>query len=135
MDTVGEGRDVFGLIHADLYERNYLFASTEVHAIDFDGCGWGHYLFDIGVTFSTLLARNNYAALRNAFLAGYRRIRPLSTEHEALIDTFIAGRLMCHILWLAAHIDEPAYGERARRRIEYELGELKSFLASAYSDT
>ncbi len=49
-------------------------------------------------------------------------------SHEALIDTFIAGRLMCHVLWLAAHIDEPSYGMRAVRRIEYELGELKSFL-------
>jgi Ser/Thr protein kinase RdoA (MazF antagonist) len=128
MDRLGNDREVFGLIHADLYERNYLFSGTEVHAIDFDGCGWGHYLFDIGVTFSTLLARNDYLALRQAFLAGYRRVRPLSIEHEALIDTFIAGRLMCHVLWLAAHIDEPAYGERAQRRIEYELGELKSFL-------
>lgn len=131
MDRLGQGQAVFGLIHADLYERNYLFSGTEVHAIDFDGCGWGHYLFDIGVAFSTLLARNDYPALRQAFLTGYRRVRPLSTEHEAMIDTFIAGRLMCHILWLAAHVDEPAYGERARRRIEYELGELKSFLAMA----
>ena len=23
MQTLGEGREVFGLIHADLYERNY----------------------------------------------------------------------------------------------------------------
>ena len=48
------------------------------HAIVFDGYGWGYYLFDNGVTFST--------------------------QHEALIDTFIAGRLMCHVLWLAAHV-------------------------------
>jgi Ser/Thr protein kinase RdoA (MazF antagonist) len=131
MDRLGQERAVFGLIHADLYEKNYLFSGTEVHAIDFDGCGWGHYLFDIGVAFSTLLARNDYPALRQAFLTGYRRVRPFSTEHEAMIDTFIAGRLMCHILWLAAHVDEPAYGERARRRIEYELGELNSFLKKA----
>lgn len=63
-----------------------------------DGGGWGHYLFDIGVSFSTLLTRLNYQELRRAFLTGYRRERPLSTEHEALIDTFIAARLMCHVL-------------------------------------
>jgi len=128
MHTLREGREVFGLIHADLYERNYLFSKGEVHAIDFDGCGWGYYLFDIGVAFSTLLARTDYPALRQAFLEGYRRVRPLSVSHEALIDTFIAGRLMCHVLWLAAHVDEPSYGMRAIRRIENELGELKSFL-------
>ena len=128
MHTLGEGREVFGLIHADLYERNYLFSKGEVHAIDFDGCGWGYYLFDIGVTFSTLLARTDYPALRQAFLQGYRRVRPLSVSHEALLDTFIAARLMCHVLWLAAHVDEPSYGLRAVRRIEYEIGELKGFL-------
>ena len=105
-----------------------LFCNGEVHAIDFDGCGWGYYLFDIGVAFSTLLARNDYRALRQAFLEGYRRVRPFSVSHEALIDTFIAARLMCHVLWLAAHVDEPSYGLRAIRRIEYELGELKGFL-------
>jgi Ser/Thr protein kinase RdoA (MazF antagonist) len=128
MHVLGEGREVFGLIHADFYERNYLFSNGEVHAIDFDGCGWGYYLFDIGVAFSTLLARPDYPALRQAFLEGYRRVRSLCGDHEALIDTFIAARLMCHVLWLAAHVDEPAYGLRAIRRIEYELGELQSFL-------
>jgi Ser/Thr protein kinase RdoA (MazF antagonist) len=128
MHALGEGREVFGLIHADFYERNYLFADGEVHAIDFDGCGWGYYLFDIGVAFSTLLARPDYPALRQAFLAGYRRVRPLAASHAALIDTFIAGRLMCHVLWLAAHVDEPSYGMRAVRRIAYELGELQSFM-------
>ncbi len=130
MHALGEGREVFGLIHADFYERNYLFSQGKVHAIDFDGCGWGYYLFDIGVAFSTLLARSEYPALRQAFLTGYRRVRPLSVDHEALLATFIAARLMCHVLWLAAHLDEPSYGTRAARRIEYELGELQAFLAS-----
>ncbi|MDQ6660891.1 MAG: phosphotransferase [Chloroflexota bacterium] len=129
MQTLGEGSEVFGLIHADFYEGNYLFSKEEVHAIDFDGSGWGCYLFDIGVAFSTLLARDNYPALRQAFLKGYRQVRPFSGDHEALIDTFIAGRLMCHVLWLAAHLDEPSYEVRAARRIQYELGELKAFLA------
>ncbi len=128
MQTLGEGRAVFGMIHADFYERNYLFRHGEIHAIDFDGCGWGYYLFDIGVAFSTLLARSDYSALRASFLQGYRSVRPLSTEHEGLIDTFIAARLMGHILWLAAHVDEPAYGLRATRRIAYETEELTRLL-------
>lgn len=129
MQALGEGPDVFGLIHADFYQRNYLFSQGEVHAIDFDGCGWGYYLFDIGVAFSTLLTRGDYLALRQTFLHGYRPVRPLSSEHEALIDTFIAARLMCHVLWLAAHVDEPSYGARAMRRIEYELGQMRDFLS------
>lgn len=131
MNLLGQERAVFGLIHADFYERNYLFSGKQVHAIDFDGCGWGYYLFDIGVTFSTLLEHSTYPLLRQAFLAGYRRVRVLSKEHEALIDTFIGGRLMCHILWLAAHVEEPAYGQRAIRRIALEIRELKTLLRSA----
>jgi Ser/Thr protein kinase RdoA (MazF antagonist) len=72
MNALGEEREVFGLIHADFYERNYLFSKGEVHAIDFDGCGWGYYLFDIGVAFSTLIERGNYLALRQAFLIPIR---------------------------------------------------------------
>jgi Ser/Thr protein kinase RdoA (MazF antagonist) len=128
MGELGEKRTVFGLIHADFYERNYLFSAGKVHAIDFDGCGWGYYLFDIGVTLSTLLEHSTYPLLRQAFLTGYRRVRPLSEEHEALIDTFIGGRLMCHILWLAAHVEEPAYGQRASRRIALEIREIKALL-------
>ncbi len=128
MEDLQEERTVFGLIHADLYERNYLFCGKKVHAIDFDGCGWGYYLFDIGVTLSTLLEHSAYPQLRRAFLQGYRSVRALSEEHEALIDTFIGGRLMCHVLWLAAHVEEPAYGERSRRRIALELNEIKALL-------
>jgi Ser/Thr protein kinase RdoA (MazF antagonist) len=130
MDALREEKTLFGLIHADLYERNYLFSRGNVHAIDFDGCGWGYYLFDIGVTLSTLLEQSTYPRLRQAFLQGYRSVRALSEEHEALIDTFIGGRLMCHILWLAAHVEEPSYGERSRRRIALELGEVKALLRS-----
>lgn len=131
MDALREEKTVFGLIHADLYERNYLFSGGKVHAIDFDGCGWGYYLFDIGVTFSTLLEHSTYPQLRQAFLQGYRSVRSLSSEHEALIDVFIGGRLMCHILWLAAHVEEPSYGERSRRRIALELSELKTLLRAS----
>lgn len=128
MRTLGEGPEVFGLIHADFYERNYLFSGNDIHAIDFDGCGWGYYLFDMGVTFSTLLAREDYSALRQAFLQGYRQVRPFAAHHEALIEIFVAARLMGHVLWLSAHLDEPAYGARASRRIAYEVGELQKFL-------
>ena len=36
-----EGKGVFGLIHADLHQSNYLFQRGIPCAIDFDDCGWG----------------------------------------------------------------------------------------------
>lgn len=131
METLGEGPEVFGLIHADLHQGNYLFHEGEVRAIDFDTSGWGYYVYDVAVTFSTLRGWETYPALRAAFLRGYRQVRPLSKEHEAYLETFIAARLLAHTLWLAGHMDEPMFQERASQRAAGQIRELERFLESA----
>jgi Ser/Thr protein kinase RdoA (MazF antagonist) len=124
----GEGTDVFGLIHADIHQWNYLFHKGNVHLIDFDTSGWGYFAYDIAVTFSTLLNHPNLPVLRAAFLRGYRRVRPLPVEQEACIDTFIAARIFGHTQWVAAHIGEPAFGEKAAIRVAQQLGVLRRWL-------
>ncbi|MDQ3928719.1 MAG: phosphotransferase, partial [Chloroflexota bacterium] len=94
MQRLGEGRDVFGLIHADLHNRSYLFHEDQVSAIDFSDCGWGYYLYDMAITLGELKHREDYPALHAAFLAGYRQARPLSEQHEGLINTFMVARRM-----------------------------------------
>jgi Ser/Thr protein kinase RdoA (MazF antagonist) len=51
---LGASPDVFGLIHSDLHQENYLFHRGRVRAIDFDDCGWGHFVYDLAVTLSEL---------------------------------------------------------------------------------
>jgi Ser/Thr protein kinase RdoA (MazF antagonist) len=131
MGTLGEGPEVFGLIHADLHQGNYLFHKGQVRAIDFDTSGWGHYIYDVAVTFSTLLTWKTYPALRAAFLKGYRRVRQFSGEQQAYLETFIAARLLAHTLWLAGRLDEPMFQERAPRRVENQIEELERFLKSS----
>jgi Ser/Thr protein kinase RdoA (MazF antagonist) len=87
-----EGSPNFGLIHADLHYWNLLFSDDTVRALDFDDCGLGPWLYDPAVMLSEVLEWQRYPALRAGLLAGYRRVRPLSSEHEALIDTFVALR-------------------------------------------
>jgi Ser/Thr protein kinase RdoA (MazF antagonist) len=128
MHTLGEGPEVFGLIHADIHQWNYLFHRGNVHLIDFDTSGWGYFTYDIAVTFSTLLNHPNLPALRTAFLQGYRRVRPLSVEQETCIDTFMAARIFGHTQWIAAHIGEPAFGDRAAVRVAQQLGVLRNWL-------
>jgi Ser/Thr protein kinase RdoA (MazF antagonist) len=128
METLEEGPGVFGLIHADLHQGNYLFHQGAVHAIDFDTSGWGHYVYDVAVTFSTLRTWKTYPALRAAFMRGYRRVRPLSSAHEARVETFIAARLLAHTLWLAGHLDEPMFRERAPGRVAGQVEVLERFL-------
>ena len=67
---LGEGRDTFGLIHADLHQKNYIFENGLVRAIDFDTLGWGYYVYDIAVTFSRMLHRKDLGSIREAFLRG-----------------------------------------------------------------
>jgi Ser/Thr protein kinase RdoA (MazF antagonist) len=62
---------VFGLIHADLHQENYLFHGKQVRAIDFDDCGYGPFVYDLAVTLSELEHRADYPTLRAALLAGY----------------------------------------------------------------
>jgi Ser/Thr protein kinase RdoA (MazF antagonist) len=128
MQTLGEGSEVFGLIHADIHQWNYLFLKGNVHLIDFDTSGWGYFAYDMAVTFSTLLHHPNLLALRTAFLQGYKQVRPLPVEQEDCIDTFVVARIFGHTQWLAAHIGEPAFGNRAAVRVAQQLDELRNWL-------
>src|SRR5215208_7215361 len=79
---LGHGPETFGLIHGDLHQENYLFDRGQVRTIDFDDCGYGHYLYDLAVTLFNVRSRDDTPLLRQSFLAGYRSVRPLSSEHE-----------------------------------------------------
>ncbi|MEO6457283.1 MAG: phosphotransferase [Chloroflexia bacterium] len=106
--TLGQGPDAFGLIHADLHYGNLLFARGAVRAIDFDDCGFGPHLYDLAVMLSAILDWAEYPALRAGLLAGYRRVRPLQVEHEAHLDTFIALRRVQDALWMLEVREHPA---------------------------
>ncbi len=107
MLSLGKDPQVYGLIHNDIYQKNMLFVGDSVRVLDFDNCGWGHYLLDIGVTLAKLIHHNDYAAKRDALLYGYRRHRQLSQEHAAMIDVFIAARLLLLTLYLAGQLQHP----------------------------
>ena len=106
--ALGQGPAAFGLIHADLHYNNLLFARDTVRAIDFDDCGFGPLLYDPGVTLYMLQDHAAYPALRAALLAGYRRVRPLSAEHETYLDTFIALRCVQDAVWELETPHDPA---------------------------
>jgi Ser/Thr protein kinase RdoA (MazF antagonist) len=109
--ALGRGPDAFGLIHADMHYRNLLFEGTTVRAIDFDDCGYGPFLYDPAVMLSAIVDWPHYPALRAALLAGYHRVRPLSVEHEAYLDTFIALRQIQDALWVLQSREHPVLGE------------------------
>jgi Ser/Thr protein kinase RdoA (MazF antagonist) len=93
LQELGEGSDVFGIIHRDLHLNNLLFNEGKAYAIDFEVCGWGYYLFDMAVTLSSL--EGHGTPLQAAFLEGYQRERPLPESHVSkYLETFMVMRLM-----------------------------------------
>jgi len=128
LQGLGEGPADFGLIHADVHQWNYLFHNGQVGVIDFDDCGYGHWLYDLAVTLYCLTDRPDFAALRNAFLSGYRRSRLLSSEQERHLETFMALRRLQDLLWVIGERDRPAFRDRWQAVMLDQLQELRRFV-------
>jgi Ser/Thr protein kinase RdoA (MazF antagonist) len=128
MAELGKGPDVYGLIHADLHQGNVLHYRGEVRAIDFDDGGWGHYLYDLAVTQRYLGEGEQGNARRAAHLEGYRELRPLAREHEALLPVFTAARDLLLACYFASRSDNPRFRRRAPVYVEEHTQELARFL-------
>lgn len=123
--AVGYGPADYGLIHADLHQWNTFFHQGQVRAIDFDDCGYGHYLYDMAVTLSEVTRRQNTPALREGFLAGYRSVRPLSTEQEGRLDTFIALRELQNMIWRIETREQPAFRDNWASIVQAMLEDVR----------
>jgi Ser/Thr protein kinase RdoA (MazF antagonist) len=128
---LGYGAGVFGLIHADLHQDNYLFHRGGVLAIDFDDCGFGHYLYDLSVTLLEIQHLQQYASLRNALLAGYRQARLLPSAHENYLDTFFALRHLQLVMWVLESREHPTFRSEWKRWTQDELQRLRLLLRNA----
>ncbi len=128
-DALDQGSDSFGLIHADLIWKNYFFHETGVGAVDFDGCGWGYFLYDLAPTLLGYRDEANYVALRQGFLSGYRQVRPLPVSQERYLDTLIATRHLVSCGWLTSRLDNPTLLQRAPSIISYRTNEMCRLLA------
>src|SRR5205085_269921 len=109
MKRLGTGKNVFGLIHGDLMQANYLIDGNNVHPIDFADFGRGYYLYDMAVTLLMLRPFDRDGSQRAAFIRGYRAIRAFTDEDEALLDILIPARAVLLARWiLGAETRSPA---------------------------
>lgn len=129
VEQLGHSSQVFGLIHADLHQENYFFHQGRAGAIDFDDCGWGFYLFDVTVTLWEIENHPGYSDLREAYLAGYRSVRPLPPEHEKYLNTFTALRQMQILLWVLESRQHPAFRQDWAAWAAHDVKKLEKYLA------
>lgn len=89
------------LVHGDLIPDNLLAEAGRVRVIDFDDCGFGWHGFELVTSIFPLLVSGGFEAGRDAFLAGYRRVRPFPEEELALLPTFVMARALSYLGWPA----------------------------------
>jgi Ser/Thr protein kinase RdoA (MazF antagonist) len=103
LERFGQTLDNYGLIHADLRLANLLVRERDTFVIDFDDCGWGWLLYDLGAALSFIEDDPRVPELVDSWVAGYRRVRELSEEHAAEIPTFIMMRRLLLVAWIGSH--------------------------------
>jgi len=128
IDGIGQDKSVYNLIHADIHQGNYLFKNQSVRAIDFDDCGWGHFAYDVAITFWYLGQHPALPDMKTAFFKGYRAIREFPSEHEAYINPFLALRSLLLMSFMATE-PNPRIRAFAPQFIASIHQRLKHFLA------
>ncbi|MDR2845510.1 MAG: phosphotransferase [Puniceicoccales bacterium] len=114
---IGYAPERFGLIHADLRAANLLVKDNTVAVIDFDDCGTSWLIYDLASALSFIEAHPDVPAYIDAWLRGYGKVRKLSAEEIAEIDTFVMMRRLLLWAWIGSHADtaqaqsvRPGYG-------------------------
>lgn len=104
----GQGRDRYGLVHADLRHANLMVGDDgSLTVIDFDDCGFGWFLYDLATVTSWIEHEPGAQATAAAWLAGYLTERPLTEEDLAMVPTFVMLRRLMLTAWLGTHPGAP----------------------------
>ena len=103
----GEGRDRFGLVHADLRLANLLVDGDRLSLIDFDDCGFSWFLYDFAAAISFIEHDPQVPDLLASWLEGYRETRALGAEDEAMMPVFVMLRRILLTAWIASHAETP----------------------------
>jgi Ser/Thr protein kinase RdoA (MazF antagonist) len=99
LERLGRDPATWSLIHADMHPGNILVAGDRLAIIDFDDTGFGWHHYDIAVALINRRAEPDEALVEDAFLRGYRTVRPFPEAAAALIPLFTLVRGMAVIGW------------------------------------
>lgn len=128
LQGLGNGSDVFGIIHSDLNPSNFIFWGGTACAIDFEECAWGYYHSDITVTLLELKKYGDrYEQLRIAFLDGYRHVRSLPQGYVQYEETFEMMRIIEKVEWILEW-ESPTFRSWGSDHLAFAVEALTKFL-------
>lgn len=105
LGAFGNGPDRFGLIHADMRLANLIVDGGAVSVIDFDDCGFGWYMYDLGSSVSFIEHYPHLPEMIDSWVRGYRTEEPLSADEAAELPTFVLLRRLLLVAWIGSHSD------------------------------
>lgn len=111
------------VVHGDLYQSNIKFKGNNISGIlDFDECGYGSFLQDIGVVLAELYSPDiTFQELLSVFLEIYQKYNPINPSEIKLIPTMMNLRYAQMLYWTLRHksrgIPVPQWKEESLRAI------------------
>lgn len=121
---MGEPREKYGLIHADLHFGNFLVQDGQVSVIDFDQLGWGHYGYDLAVLKVELANEvGDCAALWDNLVAGYQQVAPLPFAEEGELAALTIAVHLAFLDWVY-NSPNPAVREQMGPRLAGTLASI-----------
>ncbi|TGD44650.1 homoserine kinase [Pseudotabrizicola sediminis] len=104
-----------GLVHADVLRENILVQGETLSLIDFDDCGFGAPLYDLGTVLSQDLYEPCYADLRAALCEGY------GTRNLAMVDAMTLARVLASVGWAAPRLPpgHPVHASHIARAVMF----------------
>jgi Ser/Thr protein kinase RdoA (MazF antagonist) len=131
-EQLGKGKDVYGLIHADLgFGDNVAILKGEARPFDFDDCGFGYWVFDFGVALSQYMMDSNDTSkvMRDALLKGYEETATLEDIGIEYLDLFIAARIAQFMFFYqASGLAHPEHMDEAKREVNNHAKWLQQIL-------
>ena len=125
----GTGPDRFGLIHADMRLANLIVEDGNVSVIDFDDCGFGWYMYDLGSSVSFIEHYPQVPEMIESWVRGYRGEAPLHAEDAAELPTFVLLRRLLLVAWIGSHADTDL-----ARNLGAEFTQVSCDIAEPYLD-
>jgi Ser/Thr protein kinase RdoA (MazF antagonist) len=111
---IEKSQQIWGLIHGDLCENNYILNGNNVSPIDFSLCGFGSFSYDITTSLSHIFRED----LWKSYFAGYKKYRALPDNIKDSIEAF----------FISTQIDSWGFHCTDPKEKAWLRGSIKAFL-------